>query len=296
MEKLKNVKWERVGRISKIWLYPVKSCCAVSLQTAQAETLGLTDGHMRDRSFMIATKKGTMVSGRMIGATLHITPLVSDNTLILKRSDMEELRIDLDQVVEDKKEVSSAIFGDPVIGLDCGDAAATWLKEALKKEVRLMYHANIPSPRKTEELVGKHPLMKGDDNSLYADVFPYMLMTKESIADLQSRVKAQIAPENFRPNLLVEGTGKAYDEDDWAYIKIGNAIFRNLSPCSRCIFTTIDHKTGIKEPNMEPLRTLRTYRCAEGNDSPSFGINLGIEVKGTISDDDEIFVTRFSKM
>lgn len=33
---------------------------------------------------------------------------------------------------------------------------------------------------------------------------------------------------------------------------------------SRCIFTTIDRQTGKKDPNMEPLRTLRKYVYKEG--------------------------------
>lgn len=60
-----------------------------------------------------------------------------------------------------------------------------------------------------------------------------MLMTTESIADLQGRVSSTIAPEDFRPNILVEGTKKAYDEDEWQYVKIGDAVFRNVVPCAR---------------------------------------------------------------
>ncbi|KAK7078374.1 hypothetical protein SK128_001539 [Halocaridina rubra] len=175
---------------------------------------------------------------------------------------------------------------DPVPGLDCGDVAAQWLEKVLKKKARLLYQLTIPSPRRSQEFVEQYPLMKGDDNALYADQFPYMLMTRESVADLEERVNFPLSPQNFRPNILVEGSNKPYDEDDWAYIKIGDAIFRNLSPCSRCIFTTVHYKTGIKEPNMEPLRTLRTYRKTDDSNSPFFGLNLAIEIIGNISEQD----------
>lgn len=301
-EELQNIKWECVGRMAKIWLYPVKSCSAVSLQTAQAWPLGLTEGKMRDRSFMIMTEQGNQITGIMIGTTVLIKPNVRGDSLILKHPELEDLSIDLEQVEEDNKEVSSKVYGETVPGLDCGEQASMWLEKALKKKARLLYHANIPSPRKTEKLVGQHPLVKDDDNALYANSFPYMLMTKESIANLELEIERQgtvncpISAENFRPNLLVEGTKKAFDEDDWAYIKIGDAIFRNVSPCQRCCFTTVDHRTGIKEPNMEPLRTLKKYRCKEESGGPSLGINLAIELIGTIRDDDEVFVCRFSEM
>ena len=69
--------------------------------------------------------------------------------------------------------------------------------------------------------------------SLYADFCGCMLMTAESIADLQTRVSSKIAAEDFRPNILIEGTKKPYDEDEWQYVKIGDTVFRNIAPCSR---------------------------------------------------------------
>ena len=58
-------------------------------------------------------------------------------------------------------------------------------------------------------------------------------MTTESLADLQSRVSCKIVVEDFRPNILVEGTKTPFDEDEWQYVKIGDAVFRNVVPCVR---------------------------------------------------------------
>lgn len=69
--------------------------------------------------------------------------------------------------------------------------------------------------------------------ALYANLFGFMLLTTESIADLQSRVSCNIAAEDFRPNILVKGTKKPFDEDEWQYIRIGDAVFRNVVPCGR---------------------------------------------------------------
>ena len=57
-------------------------------------------------------------------------------------------------------------------------------------------------------------------------------MTKETIDDLASRVNCLIAPQNFRPNILMKGS-PAYAEDDWEYLKIGDVIYRNVKPCGR---------------------------------------------------------------
>lgn len=69
--------------------------------------------------------------------------------------------------------------------------------------------------------------------ALFADFTPYMLMTTESVADLQSRVSCRIAAEDFRPNFVVQGALKPYDEDEWQCIKIGSTVFRNVVPCLR---------------------------------------------------------------
>ncbi|KHJ91754.1 hypothetical protein OESDEN_08368 [Oesophagostomum dentatum] len=52
----------------------------------------------------------------------------------------------------------------------------------------------------------------------------------------------------------------------------------------RCVFTTIDPKTGVKDPGMQPLKKLRQFRLApEGpmrqqfKDSPIFGVNAGVD-------------------
>ena len=68
--------------------------------------------------------------------------------------------------------------------------------------------------------------------SYYADLSGHMLMAIESIEDLKSKVTCPVSPPNFRPNILMEGS-KAYSEDDWEYVKIGDVLFRNAKPCDR---------------------------------------------------------------
>ncbi|XP_068234833.1 mitochondrial amidoxime reducing component 2-like [Palaemon carinicauda] len=296
LEELQKVEWEHVGKVSKIWIYPVKSCAGVPLKKGQTGPLGLMDGKVRDRSLAFTTEKGSLIRGSMIGATVKINPIINGNSLTLKYPDVEDLTVDLEQVENNKKEATINIFGDIAPGLDCGESASGWLEKVLGKKAHLLYHSDIPSPRTTDSFVGKFPLTKKNDNSLYADCFPYLLMTKESVIDLQSRVSCPAPAENFRPNILIEGVSKAYDEDNWAYVKIGSAIFRNVFPCTRCTFTTVNYETGIKENDMEPLRTLKKYRCLlEGESSPCFGIHLAVELQGTITDGDDVYVTRLLK-
>jgi len=58
---------------------------------------------------------------------------------------------------------------------------------------------------------------------------------------------------------LLDGT-KPFEEDNWLYIKINNAEFRYAEKCGRCLVTTVNPETGLKEPDGEPIKTLKKFR------------------------------------
>lgn len=47
------MEWESVGKVSKVFVYPVKSCKAISVETADADSLGLLYNGVRDRYILI---------------------------------------------------------------------------------------------------------------------------------------------------------------------------------------------------------------------------------------------------
>jgi uncharacterized protein len=116
---------------------------------------------------------------------------------------------------------------------------------------------------------------------MFADAYPFLLMTESSVADLNDRIQENggdpVPMNRFRPNIVTDGSG-ALDEDTWTRFSIGGVTFRNAGPCARCIVTTTNQSTG--ERGKEPLRTLATYRrdAADPTDV-NFGINLIHETK-----------------
>lgn len=65
----------------------------------------------------------------------------------------------------------------------------------------------------------------------------------------------------FRPNLVVSGSD-AFAEDDWATVRIGDAVFRSTKPCERCAITTVEQSRGEFDVK-EPLKNLASYRMAK---------------------------------
>ncbi|CAF1065355.1 unnamed protein product [Rotaria sordida] len=87
--------------------------------------------------------------------------------------------------------------------------------------------------------------------------------------------------------------------DCWREIQIGEVKLRWISPCLRCLLPTVDQETGIKDPNQEPWKTLRSYRLQPNSYGVKalFGIYLGqIDdskiVSGTIHVGDLIHVIK----
>ena len=105
----------------------------------------------------------------------------------------------------------------------------------------------------------------------FPDGFPLLLIGQASLDDLSARVGRPLEMLRFRPNLVVEGSAP-YAEDEWKRIRIGDLEFEVAKGCSRCILTTIDPGTGVRNADREPLTTLKTYR--ERNGEVYFGQNL----------------------
>ncbi len=103
----------------------------------------------------------------------------------------------------------------------------------------------------------------------FADGYPCLLVGRASVDALDARVGSTMGERRFRANLVVEGCAP-HAEDDWSRIRIGDAIFRSVKPCERCVLTTVDPETA--ERGKEPLRTLAGYRKRDGK--IWFGINL----------------------
>lgn len=82
------------------------------------------------------------------------------------------------------------------------------------------------------------------------------IINESTVEDLNSRIEnGNVTHNNFRPNIVVKS--EKYAEDDWEWVKIGDVIFRKTKPCTRCIFTTINPESGIRDLKGEPLKTLK---------------------------------------
>jgi len=115
------------------------------------------------------------------------------------------------------------------------------------------------------------------DRVAFADAFPVLLISEDSLEELNRRLAEPVPMNRFRPNLVVRA-GEPHAEDGWRRIRIGEVEFDVVKPCARCAITLTDQATA--ERGKEPLRTLATYRTRNGK--VLFGQNLIHRGRGAV--------------
>lgn len=176
----------------------------------------------------------------------------------------------------------------PVPALPAGPAADAWLAALLDRPVRLVHLA-----RPTRHIgAGEREHDTGDQVN-FADAYPLLLANTASLAALNGWLadagEAPVPINRFRPNVVIDGA-PAWAEDGWAGrpIRIGAVTFRAAGPCGRCMVTTTDQETGVREK--EPLRTLGRYRRV--GQKLLFGLHLVPEQRGTVTVGDPVNLVR----
>ena len=138
----------------------------------------------------------------------------------------------------------------------------------------------------TESISGLAGGKDVDDKGLtFTDVAPYLVITEESLQDVDARLQDGLRMDvtKFRPNIVLSGAGKAYEEDYWGGITISakreketDAVIEIIltQNCGRCVSLNADYstgKSGVGEANVLK-KLMKDRRVDSGNKySPIFG-------------------------
>ncbi|CAH0728423.1 unnamed protein product, partial [Brenthis ino] len=294
-------EWKEVGTLKDIYVYPIKSCGPIMLNKAECTILGLKDGWLRDRVLMVVDDKSSFISARGFPELLLVQPKIRNSILTLNHHDMEPINIDLAEVIALQATKTARVWGITVPVYDCGGFASEWYSRLLNKSAdnfRLVYYASQHS-RVLRPGSNKFYKFTKNDTGALPDEVPFNLINLASVEDLNSRLKdCQVTPRNFRPNFVLAGA-QPYEEDKWKYVKIGENVFEIIKPCGRCVMTTIDPETGVRNAKTEPLATLKSYRQIEdplerraAGSAPLMGVQMSLRSGpgGTVSLSDTIYV------
>ncbi|ROT61661.1 hypothetical protein C7M84_020509 [Penaeus vannamei] len=186
---------------------------------------------------MVIREDGSFISGRHAGSLMTVSvTLEAHDQLTLHAPDGSDIQVDLDGVTRKAAVVEARMWGKDVKGIDCGDEVAEWLTRILfdgETKVRLLYKGNVMEDRPANSpQYFTFPQFQKTDRMYYADTCAYLVATAPSLQDLNARLQEPVPMSCFRPNLVIE-CDTPFDEDDWAFLKIGEVVMRRLKPCER---------------------------------------------------------------
>ena len=231
----------RVGTLSQLWVYPVKSAAGIALDSSKVALRGLA----HDRRWMVVDANGRLVTQRERPDLALLRPSFTGECLKLEADGMPGLTLPL--YPTDGKTLTVMMWKEPMPA-QLVPAATDWFSTLLGGAYRLVYMPEStlrPSPDHTSSPIS------------FVDGNPFLLVSEASLADLNGRLDTPVDVRHFRPNLVVSGC-EAFAEDGWDAVQIGALQLRRVGPCIRCMLINVDPDEG--ERRTEPLRTLARYR------------------------------------
>lgn len=236
--------------LTGLFIYPVKSLGGISLPAADLTPQGLR----HDRRWLIVDERNRFLTQREHAemALLAVEPAYN-GFLLRHRQRPELLPLFIPFEATPERTLFVTIWDDIVFAWRGTKYADEWLSDALGQPCKLVYMSDMSRRECEPEYNPAGTLVS------FADGYPYLLATEESLAKLNTQLAEPVPMDRFRPNLVVRGAA-ADAEMDWKGLRINDLPFRAVRGCGRCIVTTINQATAQKNPASEPLRTLATYR------------------------------------
>jgi uncharacterized protein len=239
--------------IKALSIYPIKSCSPVELHEARC----LKYGFANDRGWAITDASGKLLTQRDDPRLALIKPTVTaEANLVLNTDNRQQLTV-LPAPTETRRRKIS-IWGDEREATEESSEASTWISQFLGYQCHLFRRLGLPrgSSAAAAQEAGTEPPL------LFTDSRPVLVVSEESLNDLNERLKNPIGMDRFRAALVIAGL-KKYDEDHLLELKGTNVILTAANPCARCVIINIDQTAG-KLTGKEPLQTLASYRTVNG--------------------------------
>ena len=254
--------------LRRISIAPVKS---LALQHPQEVLLG-PSGVTLDRLFYLVDPWGRLVTGSAFG------PLVRVASTYDPEADRLTLRFPEGGVAQGP----GAATGQPVQTDFYGRQVGAHIVDGPFAEA-LSTFAGRPIR-----------LARVDRDGDGTDVHHLTVVSAESVAELGRRAGRDGDPDarRFRMSLEIEGCADPHEEDTWdgRLVRVGAAQVRFMGQVPRCVVTTQDPATGVKD--LDTLRTINRYRGVmeddEGDPGLPFGMYAEVEVPGVARLGDEV--------
>ncbi len=250
--------------VRELCIFPVKGCQGTYVEEASVTRAGVAG----DRLFTLVHEGEPLDQKRspQLGG-IGVTWDEEKGSLCLSHPERGQY---VHERRESGDELPMKFVLDYAVGTDQGDEVASWLKDVVGREVRLVTTArpwNINLP------LAQFDRLHETEKSRFYAVSPVSLSNTASLDDLNGRLKTPVPMNRFRMNMVVEGLD-AWDEDRIETLSSPDLKLERVTVCERCIIITTDQETG-KRKKSDLLQTLNRFRRREKTERFASGLMFG---------------------
>jgi uncharacterized protein len=236
-------------RVSALYLYPVKGCAAMAVDSLQIDRWGGAQG---DRRWAIVNADGEVTWQGAFPRLVLIVPRWTEGELRLDAPGQPSLRVPDDGLrpctVRIWNDPSARL--DPFDGHDAGDDASAWVSAVVGAPLRLV--------RLGDDAVGR-----GNANRLH-------VVSRASCDEVGAQLQhaAQASLLRYRPNIVLDGPDarlQPFAEDHLQAMRWHDGAREEAlevgSRCVRCVVPNVDPATGDSDERvLAALATLSAQR------------------------------------
>ncbi|KAG1886124.1 hypothetical protein F4604DRAFT_1724783 [Suillus subluteus] len=314
-------------RVTKILIHPIKSCKGTSVPEAKYTLEGLDNDR---RWCVIRADDNAVVTARDVAKMILIDPRIIPDTSCPEggrlevsfptESGCEAFSVPLnpsEEALQDWQNLDISLWGkDDIEGYVCQTNIGRSPSEILSEYMGLRVHLAMKGSRpRICPPTERFPDL--DAPSYFQDGFPLMLMSEESVAAVQERIRGMVGMqgieekwssdtlqiERFRPNIVIKGAGAPFFEDilteftvDSHHKSVDKAspVIRLVSKCTRCMLPNVHPETGVRDKAV-PLKVLMKHRRGLDPARPSLscmGCNGVLTANGVVKVGDWIHVRK----
>ena len=261
-------------RVQSLFIYPVKSLAGIEVSSFELDEFGPAG----DRRWMLVNDEEQFITQRQLPVLANVATRLGPEGVEIGIPGQGDFVLKPGNGRTVVKVWRDTV--DAVTGPEAADAA---ISRYVGQSLRFVY---MPD----ESFRRVDPLRVPENRRVgFADGFPLLITNQASLDELNSRLAKAVEMRRFRPNVVISGA-EAWSEDGWQSITVGETRFAVAKPCSRCVMTTVDPETGLKDPDTEPLRTLSRYR--KTGDGVIFGQNIVHQGSGRLSVGDAVDISQ----
>ncbi|KAG0333480.1 hypothetical protein BG004_000817 [Podila humilis] len=206
----------------------------------------------------------TLIEPKIVGDQLEITAA------------SKSVRVPLNPSHASLETREVTVWKEVMKAADMGDEVAELLTEYLGVPSRLVHKASDDVRPVVEHAPGVAELGFQPETA-FADNFPILCLSEESVKDINTHLETPVTALNFRPNLVISGVSQPFEEDTWCTVDINGITYYFTCRCTRCDMPNVDPVTGVKD-KLQPQKTLQKVRRVDKGKAAKFYACVGINV------------------